>query len=215
MAVPALFGAPLWLRHCLTILAAALSVIAISIHLTTPPASGTDPVPRWEWPVGDSPDVLRGFDKPPEPWSRGHRGVDLKISGGGEIRAPADGRISFAGWVVDRPVLTIEHPSGLRSSFESVETKLAEGDTVSRGEVVGHVSTPWHCGTKSCLHWGVRRGEEYLNPLQFVTDMRPSVLLPLPPEALPAKAAESAQWNAATPVIARPVTSVLISRVPS
>ncbi|HET7415723.1 MAG TPA: M23 family metallopeptidase [Arthrobacter sp.] len=183
--MPTRFGAPWWLRHCLTILAAALAVIAVSIHLTALPASGTDSTPQWKWPVDSSPDVLRAFDKPPEPWLSGHRGVDLEVSGGGEIRAPADGRISFAGWVVDRPVLTIEHPSGLRSSFESVETELSEGDAVSRGEVVGHVSTPWHCGSTPCLHWGVRRGGEYLNPLQFVTDMRPSVLLPLPPEALP------------------------------
>lgn len=151
------------------------------MHLTALRASGMDSKPRWEWPAGSNPGVLRGFDKPPEPWLSGHRGVDLEASGSAAVRAPADGTISFAGWVVDRPVLTIEHPSGLRSSFESVETNLSEGDAVSRGDVVGHVSKPWHCGDQACLHWGVRRGEEYINPLQFVADMRPSVLLPVPP----------------------------------
>jgi murein DD-endopeptidase MepM/ murein hydrolase activator NlpD len=178
---PAIAAVPLWVRRCLTILGAALAVISVSVHLTTLPAGGIESSPHWKWPVGNGPDVLRGFDKPPEPWLSGHRGVDLEASGSEDIRAPADGRVSFAGWVVGRPVLTLEHPSGLRSSFESVETDLSKGDTVSRGEVVGHVSTPWHCDDRACLHWGVRRGEEYLNPLQFVTDLRPSVLLPLPP----------------------------------
>lgn len=177
-ALPAMRG---WVRQCLSVLAAALAVAAISIHLGPLPAAGTDTSQRWEWPVGSSPEVLREFDKPPEPWLSGHRGVDLAATGAGPIRAPADGRVSFAGWVVDRPVLTIEHRSGLRSSFESVETDLSEGDTVSAGEVIGHISKPWHCGSRACLHWGVRRGEEYINPLQFVTDLRPSVLLPLPP----------------------------------
>lgn len=106
--------------------------------------------------------------------------MDLAAKGTAPVRAPADGTVSFAGWVVDRPVLTIRHRSGLRSSFESVKTQLSEGDTVSRGEVIGHVSAPWHCGQRACLHWGVRRGENYINPLQFVADLRPSVLLPLP-----------------------------------
>lgn len=151
------------------------------MHITMPSANGMNNTPDWEWPVGKSPDVMRNFDKPPEPWLSGHRGVDLAAAGDEQIRSPADGKVTFAGWVVDRPVLTIEHPSGLRSSLEAVKTNLSEGDLVSSGEVVGHISKPWHCGDKACLHWGVRRGEEYVNPLQFVTDMRPSVLLPLEP----------------------------------
>jgi hypothetical protein len=37
---------------------------------------------------------------------------------------------------------------------------------------------PGHCATLPCVHWGVRRGEDYVNPLAFVMDLRPSVLLP-------------------------------------
>lgn len=99
---------------------------------------------------------------------------------GVDVRAPADGRVTFAGWVVDRPVLTIRHESGLRSSFESLRSDLSPGDVVSQGETIGHLSDPPHCGSKACVHWGVRRGESYVNPLQFVTDLRPSVLLPIP-----------------------------------
>ena len=50
--------------------------------------------------------------------------------------------------------------------------------TVVRGDVIGTV-LPGHCNTLPCVHWGVRRGDEYINPLSLVTDLRPSVLLPL------------------------------------
>lgn len=37
-----------------------------------------------------------------------------------------------------------------------------------------------HCSVAGadCLHWGVRSGQSYLNPLAFLSDRRPSVLLP-------------------------------------
>lgn len=91
--------------------------------------------------------------------------------------SPAAGIVSFVGVVVDRPVITIEHDSGLRSSFEPVDSPLAVGSVVAAGQVIGTV-LPGHCGTP-CIHWGVRRGDDYVNPLQFVVDLRPSILLPL------------------------------------
>ena len=45
-------------------------------------------------------------------------------------------------------------------------------------QVMGTVR-PGHCAAAPCVHWGVRRGEDYVDPLQFVMDLRPSVLLPL------------------------------------
>jgi len=59
-----------------------------------------------------------------------------------------------------------------------VESTLTEGTPVGAGEVIGTV-VPGHCPAVNCLHWGVREGEEYVNPLQFVLDLRPSILLPL------------------------------------
>ena len=81
------------------------------------------------------------------------------------------------GFVVDRPVLTVDHGNGLRSSFEPVESTHRPGDAVREGSVVGR-TLPGHCGGTPCLHWGLRRGDQYLNPVAFVTDLRPSVLLP-------------------------------------
>lgn len=163
-------------------IAAVFAVLSLYVLFFALPAGAQPRQSSWDWPVGERPDVLREFDLPPEPWLSGHRGVDLAASAGdAKIRAPADGTVSFVGWVVDRPVLTIAHSGGLRSSFESVRSELSKGDTVSQGDVIGKLSEPAHCGPGAeCVHWGVRRGETYINPLQFVTDLRPSVLLPIP-----------------------------------
>jgi murein DD-endopeptidase MepM/ murein hydrolase activator NlpD len=105
--------------------------------------------------------------------------VDLgSASGGGTVTAPEAGTVSFVGTVVDRPVITIDHGNGLRSSFEPVRSTLKKGASVAKGAVVGTLLAG-HCGSSPCLHWGVRGGEEYLNPLSFILDLRPSVLLPL------------------------------------
>jgi murein DD-endopeptidase MepM/ murein hydrolase activator NlpD len=141
---------------------------------TTPAAK-----PSWQWPLAPRPPVLRGFDPPPKPWLSGHRGVDLGVAAAGaQVSSPAAGTVSFSGVVVDRPVITIDHGGGLRSSFEPVQSALAAGDTVAAGQVIGTV-TPGHCPPALCLHWGVRDGDQYVNPLQFVLDLRPSILLPL------------------------------------
>jgi murein DD-endopeptidase MepM/ murein hydrolase activator NlpD len=142
--------------------------------------SGTDGyVPAWNWPLRPLPRVLEPFRPPPQPWLAGHRGVDLAAAAGAPVAAPAAGIVAFAGWVVDRPVLTIDHGNGLRSSFEPVASELKKGDAVARGDLVGRLSGRGHCAGP-CVHWGVRRADEYVNPLQFVADLRPSVLLPLP-----------------------------------
>jgi hypothetical protein len=50
---------------------------------------------------------------------------------------------------------------------------------VQRGDLVGRVgAAPGHCAPAACLHWGVRRGEAYLDPVALVAPRR-VILLPL------------------------------------
>lgn len=168
--------------------ASATSAVSVPAPVSAPapaapgPAAASKasltPAPGWSWPLSPRPAVLRRFDPPARPWLSGHRGVDLQAAyDGAPVTAPAAGRVSFAGFVVDRPVLTLDHGNGLRSTFEPVESALRPGDAVVEGSVLGR-TMPGHCGGTPCLHWGVRSGEEYLNPLGFVMDLRPSILLP-------------------------------------
>lgn len=154
----------------------ALLVLLASTHGLLPAAAAAG----WTWPVKPKPAVTRTFQPPAQKWLSGHRGVDLAAAPGTEIRSPAAGTVSFSGVVVDRPVITVDHGNGLKSSFEPLDASVKRGESVTRGQVIGRVAGAGHCPPDHCVHWGVRRDGEYVNPLQFVQDMRPSVLLPVP-----------------------------------
>lgn len=158
---------------------ALLTLAAILLLPAASAPQATAPRPSWDWPLSPKPAVLRTFDPPDKPWLSGHRGVDLEATHDHvSVTSPAPGTVSFVGVVVDRPVVTIDHGGGLRSSFEPVDSTLATGAVVAKGQVIGTLQAG-HCGAPGCVHWGVRRGDDYVNPLAFVTDLRPSILLPV------------------------------------
>lgn len=151
-------------------------VVAGGAHMgeTTAPSSGGL---RYRVPVAGI--VEREFDAPEARWAAGHRGVDLAAAVGAAVAAPADGRVTFAGTVVDRGVVTVTHPDGRRSSLEPVVASVAVGDAVAAGDVVGTVQdVAGHCAPRACLHWGVREGDRYVDPLGLLPERGPVVLLP-------------------------------------
>lgn len=110
----------------------------------------------------------------------GHRGVDLAATVGQAVLAPTAGRVTWTGVIAGRAVVVVSHDGGLRSTFEPVVASAPVGSAVSRGEAVGVVSaTPGHCAPRTCVHWGVLRGETYVDPLSLVQRAR-VVLLPVP-----------------------------------
>ncbi|WP_299033988.1 peptidoglycan DD-metalloendopeptidase family protein [uncultured Pseudokineococcus sp.] len=135
----------------------------------------------WEWPLPGEPAVLRPFVAPLQRWSPGHRGVDLAAGAGDLVLAPSDGVVGFAGTVVDRGVVVLEHDGDLRTTLEPVQPLLPVGAAVRRGEAVARL-VGGHC-PPGCLHWGVRRGRGtdavYLDPLALLGPPAPPVLLPL------------------------------------
>jgi murein DD-endopeptidase MepM/ murein hydrolase activator NlpD len=132
----------------------------------------------WNWPVSAAHALARPYVAPAGPYGSGHRGIDIRAPLGAPVLAPADGVVHFAGFVVDRPVLSLEHADGVLSSFEPVQSTLVAGDRVTRGQVIGTL-LPGHCASP-CLHLGVRVGGEYVNPLLFLGGVGWSVLYPLP-----------------------------------
>lgn len=120
--------------------------------------------------------VLRLFDPPAVRWGRGHRGVDLATPDG-TVRSPGTGVVSFSGPVVDRGVVTVLHDDGLRSSLEPVDGAPPVGTPVAVGDPLGQVGAGAHCPGEPCVHWGVRRGDAYIDPLGLLGDTT-VVLLP-------------------------------------
>jgi murein DD-endopeptidase MepM/ murein hydrolase activator NlpD len=156
----------------------AATVPAVTGPAANAPAAGRL---RWGWPVKPRPAVLQRFRVGPQPWSPGHRGVDLAAASGQPVLAPADGVVRFAGTVVGRGVLVLDHAGGIRTSFEPVTDALPVGTAVSRGQPVARVgpAAGSHCAPTGCLHWGARRGESYLDPLSLLGLVPPIVLLPV------------------------------------
>jgi murein DD-endopeptidase MepM/ murein hydrolase activator NlpD len=149
-------------------------LLALSAAAADPPRV---PGSRWSWPVAPPHPIARPFVAPATEYGAGHRGIDIRAPAGSVVRAPADGVVHFAGFVVDRPVLSISHAGGVLSSFEPVDATVAAGDHVRRGQVVG-VLLAGHCSS-SCLHLGARIDGEYVNPLLFLGEVPRAVLLPV------------------------------------
>ena len=119
--------------------------------------------------------VVRGFGPPPRPWLAGHRGVDLRASPGTAVRAAAAGRVGFVGQVAGKPVVTVWH-GPLRTTYEPVVAGVRSGEQVAAGQVIGTLAAGHSCPPPGCLHWGLRRGETYLDPLWLVTPPRVRLL---------------------------------------
>ena len=134
----------------------------------------------WTWPVRPRPDVTHMFDLEHR-YSAGHRGIDLAVPAGTAVYAPDDGTVHFVGWVVDRPLLSVQHENGIRSTFEPVDAVVAEGDAVARGQLIGHVAeSPTH-EPAGGLHLGARLGDDYLDPLALLGEVPRAILLPISP----------------------------------
>ncbi|KOV66092.1 murein hydrolase activator EnvC family protein [Streptomyces sp. MMG1121] len=143
------------------------------------------------WPVGVRPPVLRGWEPPATAYGPGHRGVDLSAPAGSAVRAVAAGRVSFAGRVAGQGVVAVRLAgTDLRTTYEPVRASVKKGDAVRAGDVVGTVEpSGTHCPT-ACVHWGLLRGETYLDPLlllpPWLLHRGPSRLLPVWGVPLPA-----------------------------
>ena len=128
------------------------------------PASG----PGWEWPLRPPPEVVRGFDPPAHPWEPGHRGVDLAAAPGERVYASGPGRVTFARDLAGRGVVTVSH-GRLRTTYLPVRPSVRPGEVVRAGARIGVVENVLgHCGQSPCLHWGLRQGVVYLDPLILV-----------------------------------------------
>jgi murein DD-endopeptidase MepM/ murein hydrolase activator NlpD len=131
----------------------------------------------WGWPLAGRPLVTRGFDPPSTRFGAGHRGVDLAAVPGQQVVAAGAGVVVFAGLVAGRPVVSVDHAGGLRTTYEPVQPVVAAGQVVARGSPLGGVvAGHGGCPADACLHWGLRRGDAYLDPLALLRPPRVRLL---------------------------------------
>lgn len=131
----------------------------------------------WSWPVGGARSVVAPFRAPAHEYGPGHRGLDIAADPRAEVHAAAAGIVAFRGTVVDRPLLTIDHGGGYVSTWEPLDSDLIPGEAVAAGAVIGTVASGGH-SVPGTLHVGVRRNDQYINPLPLFGDVPRAVLLP-------------------------------------
>lgn len=148
-----------------------LGVIAL-LGLVTEQSVSAAPHGEFSWPLQPRPAVERQFDRPAQDWLPGHRGVDLAGTPEQAVLAAGAGIVVFAGTVAGKPVVSIDHPGGLRTTYEPVQAEVSAGLRVGRGTRIGTLAAGHEgCAAAACLHWGARREasghgrREYIDPL--------------------------------------------------
>ncbi|MEV7226485.1 peptidoglycan DD-metalloendopeptidase family protein [Polymorphospora sp. NPDC051019] len=135
----------------------------------TPQPAVQRPAGAFRWPLDGTPRPVRRFDPPPRPWLPGHRGVDLAATTGVPVLAAGAGTVFFAGRIAGRGVVSVVHGNGLRTTYEPVLPAVTGGATVRAGDPIGTLEAGHPgCPVEACLHWGLRRGDEYLDPLALL-----------------------------------------------
>ncbi len=150
---------------------AALALLAGSAPApvrAVPPLAAHAPVderPGWDGsrphfvPPVDAP-VADPFRAPVGPFGPGNRGIEYATAPGTQVRAIGAGVVAFAGPVAGRGVVSVDHPSGLRSTYTGLaEIDVVAGVAVAQGTIVGRTATH--------LHLGLRDGRRYLDPAAF------------------------------------------------
>jgi murein DD-endopeptidase MepM/ murein hydrolase activator NlpD len=120
------------------------------------------PVAGWQVPACLVPPVdavvVDAFRDPGCEWCPGNRGVTYGSAAGSVVRAAAAGTVSFSGVVAGTRYVVVEHAAGgLRATYGGLaSTSLGAGDAVVAGAIVGVAAGD--------LHFGLRRGETYVDP---------------------------------------------------
>jgi murein DD-endopeptidase MepM/ murein hydrolase activator NlpD len=152
----------------LRVLVAGVIGWCLWLGVAPPAAAAASAVPPLPGPV------VRGFDPPDQPWLAGHRGVDLLGAAGAEVVAAMAGRVVFAGTIAGRGVVVVSH-GALRTTYLPVNPMVAVGAQVGTGQAIGRLMRGHGCPGGTCLHWGLKRGDIYLDPLSLL-DTGPRLL---------------------------------------
>ncbi|WP_142094384.1 peptidoglycan DD-metalloendopeptidase family protein [Propioniferax innocua] len=149
----------------------AVAILTTLLALITPaPSASANPAlpnPATA-PIPGSP--VRGFSAPDPDWLPGHRGIDIAGDPGQRIEAAAAGTVAFVGVIDGVPIVTIDH-GDVRTTYQPVRSLVDAGQSVELGQVIGELEAGHPgCPAEACLHWGLKRGDTYLDPTSLLGD---------------------------------------------
>ncbi|HZD37004.1 MAG TPA: M23 family metallopeptidase [Actinomycetes bacterium] len=126
--------------------------------------------------------LARGFEEAAGPFGPGHRGVDFGAGPGAPVRAPASGRVTFAGPVAGTTWVTLEVAPAVLVTLGPLRTpRVAAGRPVASGEPLGTLASG-HASRDpgvAALHLGLRVDGTYVDPLPWLVGLARPRLAPL------------------------------------
>ena len=125
------------------------------------------------WPCPSSSRITSNFggrESPTEGASSNHQGIDIGASTGSNILAAASGVVSIATYSSSAGnYVMISHGGGVSTVYMHCSSLLvSEGEKVSQGQVIAKVGSTGY-STGPHLHFGIRSGGSYVNPLNYVS----------------------------------------------
>jgi murein DD-endopeptidase MepM/ murein hydrolase activator NlpD len=111
-----------------------------------------------------------GWRKGPFSGRRGfHSGLDIAAKQGSSVYAAASGIVVSAGWYGGCGLtIYVQHRNGLRTGYCHLSSiNVRKGKWVYRGQQIGKAGSTGSA-TAPHLHFTVKRGRKYLNPIRFL-----------------------------------------------
>lgn len=124
------------------------------------------------WPCPSSRRITSAFgdrESPTEGASSNHKGVDIGAASGSDILAAAEGEVVISTYSYSAGnYIMIDHGGGVSTVYMHCSQLLADvGDSVSQGQVIAKVGSTGY-STGPHLHFGIRSGGSYVDPLNYV-----------------------------------------------
>jgi murein DD-endopeptidase MepM/ murein hydrolase activator NlpD len=112
---------------------------------------------------------------------RPHEGVDISAPRGTNIRAPADGRVTFVGHRIGYGlVVQLDHGGGVSTLYAHCQKILVQvGDYVATGATIAKVGSTGR-STAPHVHFEVLVNGRHVDPLRYLLQPRDSVPSPIP-----------------------------------
>jgi murein DD-endopeptidase MepM/ murein hydrolase activator NlpD len=130
------------------------------LHLATP----------FGWPVAGRISSSYGYRNHPVLEERKfHTGVDISVSSDSEVKATADGIVSFAGWTENGGIVVVaEHGHGFRTAYAHNRKALVRvGQRIARGEVIA-MSGSTGVSTGPHVHYEIWKNGRSTDPAGYL-----------------------------------------------
>jgi len=145
-------------------LGCAVVVVVALVFAGLPAAANAGVLGAWVRPVDGA--VVRAFDPPRSRFGAGHLGADLAAPRGAPVRAAGAGLVAFAGRVAGALHVVIAHAGGLRTSYSFLASvRVRRGARVAAGDPVGTAGGVGEGHDGSVVHFGLRAGNTYVDPM--------------------------------------------------